>query len=61
MADKEISTINDGYPDQERRATIASINMNKNLDAKYDTRLPLGTGHEPLLTIASLQDLQSSC
>ena len=41
MADKEISTINDGYPDQERRATIASINLNKNLDAKYETELPL--------------------
>ena len=34
MADKEISTINDTYPDQERRGTVASINMNKNLDAK---------------------------
>jgi len=33
MNDKEISTTKDGYPEQGRRPTVTSINLNKNMDA----------------------------
>jgi hypothetical protein len=36
MADKEISTMDVGYTDQERKISVAAINLNKNLDAKYE-------------------------
>jgi hypothetical protein len=34
MNDKEISTTEDAFTDRERRGTLTSINLNKNLDAK---------------------------
>jgi hypothetical protein len=33
MNDKEISATEDGYPEQGRRPTVTSINLNKNMDA----------------------------
>jgi hypothetical protein len=40
MNDKEISTSEDAYPEQGRRPTVTSINLNKNMDAMYAAFAP---------------------
>lgn len=48
MNDKEISTTEDAYIDRERRGTLTSINLNKNLDAKYVKIELAGTSYQIL-------------